>query len=136
MLPLTEQSEQLRINRTNEFDHQLATLTHEAVSAIPLISASRLAKLRAKIEALAADAKRQERCEQAMRWARAGLAEGCDAAMQRIAQDAGDGRLPKWGPDTDSWMALQPAVELHAMSLTLDDLLTEDERRKSRIRGL
>jgi len=72
----------------------------------------------------------------AVQWARGGLAGGCDVAMQRIAEDAADGRLPEWGADTNPWMALQLSVELHAMSLALDDLLTEEQCHDSRIAGL
>lgn len=136
MLTPAEYAEQSRINRTVAFSRRLATLVHQEVLEIRSRSESTVTGRRGDLEALAVRHARQERCDEAMLRARGGLAEGCDGAMQRIADDAGDGRLPEWGPDADPWMHLQSAVELHAISLTLDDLLTERERRETRIPGL
>lgn len=135
MLTPAEQAEQAQINAATKFDRRLAALTQEQIRELRPFDKSRLERYRGELDALAARVGREDRCEQAMKWARGGLAEGCDSAMQQLAEAAGDGRLPEWGPDTDPWMALQASVELHAMSLALDDLLTDEQRRATRIAG-
>jgi hypothetical protein len=136
MLSLQEEAEQRRINRAQAFGRSLAALSDDETLTLRGPDDASVAQHRRELGAIALDAGRQERCARATQWARTELAGGCDCAMQQIAQAAGDGRLPEWGSQTDPWLALQPSIELHAMSLVLDDLLTDEQRRTTRIAGL
>jgi hypothetical protein len=133
MLTTAEQAEQDRINQAHAFGLRLARLYQGDVERLEVPQPPCLGDLRAELDDLASCSRRRERCNQALQFACGGLIDGLDASMQRIADAAGDGREPAWGPGADRWMELRPAVEIHALSLALDDLLSPAQRARARI---
>jgi hypothetical protein len=136
MLTLMERAEQERVDGANAFGHRLAELTKDDVVRSlrtrprqpgPVRPLSRLLPTPPD-EALAASSRWRGHSEASSKTA---IWE-----MHRVAAPAGDGRLPEWGVGADPWMALQPAVEVHALSVALDDLLTNAQHQAARIPGL
>lgn len=132
MLTRDEEAEQGRINDAHVFGLRLACMTQGDAERLALRDWRHLGEVRAALGDLAIRFGRETRCAQALQFARGGLAEGCDLAMQRIA-DAEGRDLPEWGAAADPWMALHPAVEAHALVLALSDLLTPEQRAATSI---
>lgn len=132
MLTPHEQAEQDRINKVHAFDLRLAGMSQNEAERLAARDGAIMEEMRHALDALAARSGRETRCQQALQLARGGLAEGCDLAMRRL-HGAGENDEYGWGAEANPWMALHPAVEVHALSLALDDLLTPEQRAATRI---
>jgi hypothetical protein len=132
MLTKNEEAEQIRINKAHAFSLRLAHMTQPDVERLARRDQQYLHDLRPALNNLANRSGRERRCEQALQFARGGLIDGCDLAMQHIA-GAGPNDTFGWGVAANPWMALQPAVEVQALAFALDDLLTPAQRAAARV---